>query len=405
MHITPDIAMQRISSQGGGLTKRSMSLPLEFVRSVGIADESVFLIRRGTEGFVAPADDTLTPCIGESEEVDYTVDLPPCYEEMLNDYAKEVEWWQTIGYQLPIEAAVEENEKAVVAKDISALIKTKWNQTAPWNQNLKFEGKSCYVGCVPLSIGQLLYYWAQKGFRRGCMASAAYKTKTNLYEVAALPPVTVFDYDHMVTGKPTTAQSKKAVADMLQQVGHAVKADYKPTSTGADQDYYIKVLASAFRLGSSIKRIYASKLGLASFMEQVRLELAAGRPVMICGSNSSNKGRHAFLCDGYRESDGLFHFNWGWGGAYDGYFKMGALTPASSRDYSYYKTALINIQPEYMLGDANRDGQVDISDVITAVDHSVKGTYSEAADVNSDGKVDIEDAQTMVNAILGKEKL
>ena len=406
MRITPDIAIQRISSQGEGSMRRSSALPLEFVRSIGIADESVFLLRRGTEGIIAPADDTLEASIGESEEVDYTVDLPPCYEEMLEDYAKEVEWWQSIGQRIDEMAAPPLIKRAAaVITDVDPLIKTKWNQTAPWNQNLTFDGKKCYVGCVPLSIGQLLYYWAQKGYHRGCMASEPYKTKTNLYEVAAMEPVTVFEYGKMVLGKPTKAEAKKAVADMLEHVGKAIHADYKPTSTGVNYKDYEQRLMTVFRLGDNIRPIYASKLGLATFCEQVRKELEEGRPVMMTGCNSSNTAAHSFLCDGYRSSDDKFHYNWGWGGTYNGWFKMGALKPTSSINYSYYKRAYVGINPAFKLGDANRDGQVDISDVLEAVDHTVKGTFSEAADVNSDGKVSIEDAATMVDNILGKTQL
>ena len=406
MRITPQEAIQRLNATGmKRVSPHVKTAPLEFVRSVGIADESVFLLRKGTEGFVAPADDTLTACLAESDEVDLTLKLPPSLEETLDEYAKEVEWWQAIGYKLPEEAAAEVCEKADVANDIPALIKTKWNQTAPWNANLTFEGKKCYVGCVPLSIGQLLYYWAMKGYRRGCTASAAYKTKTNLYEVAAMESVTVFDYDNMVVGKPTTAEAKKAVADMLEHVGKLIKADYKPTSTGVYLNDYEKALKSVFRLGDNITHVYASKLGLAAFCEKIRKELESGRPVLMSGYNSSYSGGHSFICDGYRSEDDKFHYNWGWGGTYNGWFKMGALKPTSSINYSYYKHAFLGIQPAYKLGDVNRDGVVDVSDVLGAVDATLKGEFKEEADVTSDGKVDIEDAATIVDGILGKTKL
>ena len=400
------------SDEVGLRRAKVLSAPIELVRSIDMSgDSQLFLIRQGDIGYIAPADDGLEPVIGECEETDFTLELPPAMEEWLDDYAREVEWLNTSPVPSMVLRVATPQMRAAASPstektaDVAKLIATKWNQTSPWNQNLKFEGKSCYAGCVPICIAQLLYYWWTKGFSRGCAATEAYTSKTNLYEVSALPPVKVFDFADMVTGKPTTAQAKKAVADMLQHVGYAVKADYKPTGTGSSTKDYIPALSEAFRLGSNIQQIFASKLGLESFKEKVRKELSSGRPVMICGSNSNNKGRHAFLCDGYRSSDDKFHFNWGWGGQYDGYFLMGALKPTSARDYSYYKAALINVQPEYRLGDANRDGQVDISDVLEAVDHTVKGTFSESADVNSDGKVDIEDAKDMVNAILGKEKL
>lgn len=406
-YTTPNEAIQRIKAVTQSV-HRLMTVPgikvqpIELVREIGETDGNVYLLRKGQVSMIAPGDDTLPPVIGESEDADFTIDLPPSLEEWLYGYSREIDWMQRFG---DVEAAPEKAAEAAVAEDIAALIKTKWNQTAPWNQNLTFEGKKCYVGCVPIAIGQLLYYWAKKGYRRGCTASEAYITKTNLYEVGALPPVTSFDFDHMVTGKPTTAAAKKAVADMLEKIGKAVHADYKPTATGvrhADSD---PRLTTCFRLGSKITRIYASKMGVPAFCERIRKELGEGRPVLMTGSNSGGSSTHAFLCDGYRAGDDKFHFNWGWGGTYDGYYKMTALKPSSTRNYSYYKSAVVNVQPEYILGDVNHDGSVDVSDVLGAVDDMLDGKYQEEADVNYDGKVDGEDVKAVVNHILGKEKL
>ena len=406
--ITPQEAIERLTATGmNRVAPNVKAAPMEFVRSVGVADESVFLLRKGTEGFVTPADDALNPCVAETEDTDYTIDLPPCYEETLNDYAKEVEWWQTIGQRISEESTPPAMQRAaaIVASDVEPLIKTKWNQTAPWNNNLTFEGKKCYAGCVPLSIAQLLYYWWTKGFSRGCMASKGYKTKTNLYEVGAMSAVTVFDFDNMTLGKPTTAASIKAIADMLEHIGKAVKADYKPTATGTRTDDYFPALSKVFRLGENITQVFASKIGLAAFCEKIRKELESGRPVMMTGCNSAHTAAHSFLCDGYRSVDDKFHYNWGWGGSYNGWFKMGALTPTSSRNYSYYKHAFLNVQPTYKLGDVNKDGVVDISDVLDVVETAVKGEYKEEADVTSDGEVNITDAATIVDHILGKKKL
>lgn len=69
------------------------------------------------------------------------------------------------------------------------------------------------------------------------------------------------------------------------------------------------------------------------------------------------------------------------------------------------KNAIVGIQPEYVLGDANRDGVVNITDVTTAVDAQIKGKFDEASDVNSDGVVDGQDIKHIVNKILGEEKL
>ena len=39
---------------------------------------------------------------------------------------------------------------------------------------------------------------------------------------------------------------------------------------------------------------------------------------------SDNTGGHEFVIDGYNGNE-LFHINWGWGGADDGYFALSVL--------------------------------------------------------------------------------
>jgi surface protein len=60
---------------------------------------------------------------------------------------------------------------------------------------------------------------------------------------------------------------------------------------------------------------------------------------------------------------------------------------------------------DYLLGDVNGDGKVDVAD-ITALTNHLKGTTgnfnSEAADVDGSGKVTSDDVPALVNKILGK---
>jgi len=52
---------------------------------------------------------------------------------------------------------------------------------------------------------------------------------------------------------------------------------------------------------------------------------------------------HAFVCDGYTIND-FFHFNWGWGGKYDGFYNVDAMTPGSY-NYNSSHGAIWNIEP------------------------------------------------------------
>ena len=81
----------------------------------------------------------------------------------------------------------------------------------------------------------------------------------------------------------------------------------------------------------------------------LRAELDAGRPVMYTGRDPA--GGHSFVCDGYDSHD-YFHFNWGWGGSYDGYYALNALNPGAggvggnaTYTFNSSQTMLIGIEP------------------------------------------------------------
>jgi hypothetical protein len=74
-------------------------------------------------------------------------------------------------------------------------------------------------------------------------------------------------------------------------------------------------------------------------------ELDAGHPVAYRGQGDD--GGHAYLCDGYQITDSqtYFHINWGWGGSYDGWFLLSALSPSEDVDFSDVQGAVFGIRP------------------------------------------------------------
>ena len=424
--ITPQEALQRASSaemQGMRLaaakTKKKPVLQPEFVaemRADGMRSKSpdgksmLYLYRQGDGGLILPARDEVTPILGEAEKADFSVQLPPHIQSWLSGYAEEMEWWQNerlIVYDEngnEIVAKTSDDEQGAEAKqDIAAMIKTAWAQTAPYNCKLPVvDGKTCLVGCPAVSLGQLMYYWAKRGYRRGCTATQQYRYGTDGVIVKALSPVTVFDYNNMTLGKPTTAVQKEAVGTLLEYCGKALLMRYGVASSGVSPSTYLPLVQSRLRMGKA-KTIYADKMGEAAFADAIYAELAKGNPVAMGGYHAT--GGHSFICDGYRVKDNKFHFNWGWGGSYNGYYAMTALNPTSGNTYNLDKAAYTNIRPEYILGDANRDGKVNITDVMTAVDDVLAGKFEESADINSDGRVTVADSQLIVGKVLGRDNL
>ena len=89
-------------------------------------------------------------------------------------------------------------------------------------------------------------------------------------------------------------------------------------------------------------------------------ELSKGYPVMCSG------GEHAYVLDGYDSNTNLYHFNFGWGGAGDGYYPVDD-SPNAMGGYSSYVTIVYDIHPQKRNIDATISCALNADDV-TKVD-------------------------------------
>ncbi|MGC9336786.1 MAG: C10 family peptidase, partial [Candidatus Cloacimonadia bacterium] len=121
--------------------------------------------------------------------------------------------------------------------------------------------------------------------------------------------------------------------------GVSVEMMYGPEGSGAYSSDVPYALINYFNYASSVsyeERWYYSDTQWENLLQT---ELSAKRPVYYSGSGSS--GGHAFVCDGYNGS--YFHFNWGWGGLYNGYFYLSALNPGT-HDFNSWQAAVVGIK-------------------------------------------------------------
>ena len=282
-------------------------------------------------------------------------------------------------------------------QSIKPLLDCQWGQGAPWYNNIKIGKKNQLVGCTALAIAQIGYYWmVQRGYHRGCKATSKYTTATKKAVIDALPPIAVFDWKNL-KAKPKTAAEKKAVAVLCEYIAKALRSDFGTGETSASRTIAETVINSYLRLGES-KHVYQSTAGKAEFERLVYDDIAHGRPVLMTGQSKASGG-HSFVLDGYDAESGMYHVNWGWSGQHDGYFPINALV-VDGRNYNGSKMAVINIEPQYILGDANGDGKISVSDVVTVINHAQTGKATKQTDINSDGKVTKEDAELITEHLI-----
>ena len=240
---------------------------------------------------------------------------------------------------------------------VDPLLKTKWNQTAPFNDLCPADSAGpnghCYTGCNATTMAQILNYWEHP-----VKGSGSYTyTPINHPEYGSQQANfgnTTYDWDNMKDyySRGYTEEEALAVATLMYHCGVALGSEYGPNGTGARLIYVPLVLSHYFKFSSNI--VYRSEYSVNNdslWIEMLKQELDLGRPLPYRGVKDEANSSHAFVCDGYDEND-YFHFNWGWSGRYDGFFMIGALNPQrnnpenpNNRGYNVNNAAVFNCYP------------------------------------------------------------
>ena len=170
-----------------------------------------------------------------------------------------------------------------------------WSQTAPYNDAFPVSdktGEKMVVGCGPVAIGQIMKYhnWPEKG------------------------------------NEEVTIDWQNGVSNLLYEIGVDMGADFGTTMT---QSYLQKakfVLQRYFDY--SPQMFHCDNISDIDIITLIHRELDEQRPCLV-----SDNG-HTFICDG-REGEYL-HFNLGWGGNFNAYYRCAVLPGVSVRQTPLY---------------------------------------------------------------------
>lgn len=276
-----------------------------------------------SQGFViVSGDDRTEPILGYADNGAFDANnIPSNVKYLLDGYIEEMEWMEENGYT-GVQTAPQQVSTTVVAP----LLKSQWNQGAPYN-NLcpMLSGRRSVTGCVATAMAQIMYYHK---WPTGTVAKINGYTCNSGAKVDTLQ-ATTFDWSNMTNtyNNYSSTASRTAVAELMVYCGAAVNMNYSPNGSGTSSYYVVSALKNRFGYASSVQ--YANRAGYSveDWDALITNELVNNRPVYYSGSTSSNEG-HAFVCDG-RRADGMFHINWGWGGSMDGYYRLSLLDPSS----------------------------------------------------------------------------
>ncbi|MCR4603134.1 MAG: C10 family peptidase [Prevotella sp.] len=316
----------------------------------GDSQESNFYIFNagGEKGFViVSGDDKTVDILGYADQGSISEDsMPDALRYWLDGLSTEIAWAADHAGQT---AATRPMRTAAVRSAIAPIVKTQWNQGAPYNNLCPMKGdKRTVTGCVATAMAQVMYFYQWPTTETKAIIPGYTK---NDVTVEALP-VTTFDWSNMTTTytSNSTGTSADAVAKLMQYCGASIQMRYGPNSSSAYNVSIVEALTTYFGYDGSISYAQRQHYTYQQWIELIYDELATGRPVILGGQYTT--GGHSFVCDGY-DTDDYFHINWGWGGTSDGFFRLSALNPeeqgiggSSSLDgFSFSQEAIIGIRP------------------------------------------------------------
>ena len=322
MELTPQQAFQAAvkNDRAASIMERAPRNVTPFLTKKAAGKATVYLFNSENGLILASAESDTPALLGYSETPLKNVgELPEGVAYWIDYYSNEIQQYREGKVIRRVADNTYENFET-----ISPYLTTYWDQAAPYdNMCPTLDGQQCVVGCVATAMAQAMKYY---NWPSGGSGSISYEWKNGQQTLSTDFSQSVYNWNLMLNnywGSPTKEQ-EDAVALLNKDCGYAVKMNYSPTASGAYARDIAPALFLNFGYDRGMRFEQRENFYTEDWIKLVYEDVAALRPVIYCGSGEA--GGHCFLCDGY-SSDGYFHFNWGWGGTSNGYFRLSALAP------------------------------------------------------------------------------
>lgn len=363
--------------------------------TVGLRELYLFDVDGGKGYIVVSADDIAKPILAYSSESGFpTSNIAPAVMEMLRSYEEEIAFGRSFGEGPAAEVTKEwqdlENgikpahadRKAAVAQ----MMTSKWNQSAPYNNMCPAaSGEHCVTGCVATAISQVMRYWrypehgvGQHSYSYNDRPIAVTHMLGDSNAVWLYDTLTVdfensyYDWDNMpdmaTTSSPEVEQN--AVAQLCYHCGVALEMVYTPEGSGSfmtvaeilafDSVHYPRSIAAEliiprfFGYSPAAEGRMRWDYTTSQWVAMIKNELNNGRPLVFAGNAEGSDYGHAFVLDGYNARS-FFHCNFGWGGQYDGDFRIDEIAPTGSMAFVAKQSGIFLMFPPGRGGDDEPD--------------------------------------------------
>ena len=225
-------------------------------------------------------------------------------------------------------------------KSIDPLLHAKWNQDSPYNALSPADqfgpGGHAYAGCVAVAMAQIIYY-----YRYPISGSGSHSYLSNYGMLTANFANATYDYNSMTN--QVSSLGNPEVAELLYHCAVGVEMGFSASGSGAFPSMSVTCLKQNFNYQNNLSLLYKKNYSYSQWVSKIVNNIDNKIPLFYAGYSPSGGSGHAFNLDGYQGND-FFHFNWGWGGAFNGYFYLNALNPGSS-SFTSGQQAIFDIYP------------------------------------------------------------
>ncbi|MFO7615808.1 MAG: C10 family peptidase [Bacteroidales bacterium] len=235
------------------------------------------------------------------------------------------------------------NSPAFSTNFIPPLIPAKWGQDDPWNLFCPAGPDSIHApaGCVAVAMAQLMKRWAWPD--QGVGSNRYTPPRHPQYgPIFADFSAITYRFDKMDPIWPMNA-----TALLIFHSGVAAFMNYGPDESSTTvEKYALDALKKNFLYHPAA--IYLEKEDFSDivWLDMLQRELVNNRPLLYQGKSPDGRTIHAFNIDGYRDRE-YFHFNWGWTGIGNGWYRLDGMAGGSS-NFSKDQGAIFSCQPSHI---------------------------------------------------------
>ncbi len=205
---------------------------------------------------------------------------------------------------------------------VAPLITSSWEQGYPYNlQTPLVDGEHTLVGCVAVSLAQVMYFWRYPSEGQGIQS---YMWNDVMLSADFAHPYDWANMKDPLVGDETDIEIA-AVTTLMSDAGIAVEMNYGLEGSGTSPGFWEPVLKTFFKYSPDVKTVYRDDYASWSdWFSVFKNQLDVGRPVLLSIRPPSGGGGHAVVASGYRILNGInqVHLNMGYGGTEDTYFAL-----------------------------------------------------------------------------------